>query len=124
MKSLSILVLFIFFVLSTIAQHTITYQDKNFIYKLSIDSALSGDSVNYQCVVKSIAVIHRADNKLIQTIHPEENYPDCGLPKDQLFIIEDINFDGVNDIRLLQFLPAAPNLPYYYWIYDRKSGKF
>ena len=34
------------------------------------------------------------------------------------------NFDGYNDIRLLQFLPAAPNLPYYYWTYNPTTQKF
>jgi hypothetical protein len=55
---------------------------------------------------------------------PEENYPSCGLPKDQVFIVEDMNFDGYADIRLLQFLPAAPNLPYYYWTYDPTTQRF
>ena len=39
-------------------------------------------------------------------------------------IVEDLNFDGYPDIRLLQYLPATPNIPYYYWLYDNNSDKY
>lgn len=39
-------------------------------------------------------------------------------------IVEDLNFDGYPDIRLLQYLPATPNIPYYYWLYDTALGKY
>jgi hypothetical protein len=69
-------------------------------------------------VVKSISIIKKSDNKLMQTILPPENYFFCDMSQDQIFLVEDVNFDNINDIRLLQFLPAAPNLPYYYWVYN------
>jgi hypothetical protein len=40
------------------------------------------------------------------------------------FVIEDMNFDGYKDIRIQQFLPAAPNIPYYCWLWDEKTSKF
>jgi hypothetical protein len=40
------------------------------------------------------------------------------------FVIEDMNFDGYKDIRIQQFLPAAPNIPYYCWLWDDKTSKF
>lgn len=40
------------------------------------------------------------------------------------FIIEDMNFDGYKDIRLVQFIPAAPNIPFYYWFYNPGKGAF
>ena len=106
------------------AQHSLTYEDARFTYTLSVDSVLSPDSVNYDCTVRSIVIRRKADHKLIQTIRPGENDPSCGLSKEEILIIEDVNFDGLNDIRLLQFLPAGPNLPYYYWVYDRRTGLF
>lgn len=60
---------------------------------------------------------------MIQVITPGDNSPGCGLPPDQLFIIEDMNFDGVNDIRLVQFIPAAPKIPYYFWIYNATTNR-
>lgn len=114
----------LFFSVPALCQRTINYRDKAFSFTLVIDSTLSGDSVNYDCVVKSVIVTRLKDNKQTQTIIPGENYPGCGLPKEQLFILEDVNFDGYNDIRLLQFQPAAPNLPYYYWTYNPATQKF
>ncbi|MBN8701280.1 MAG: hypothetical protein J0L54_16855 [Chitinophagales bacterium] len=108
----------------SVSQIQLNYGDKTFSFTLFVDSTLTGDSVNYDCVIKSIVVTRLKDGKQIQTIIPDENYTSCGLPQDQIFIIEDINFDGFNDIRLLQFLPAAPNLPYYYWIYDPATQKY
>ena len=108
----------------SLSQSQLTYNDKTFSFTLLVDSSLAGDSVNYSCVVKSILITRLKDKKQIQTIVPEENYPSCGLPKKEVFIIEDVNFDGHNDIRLLQFLPAGPNLPYYFWSYNPSAQKF
>jgi hypothetical protein len=116
--------IFIFYSIVSFCQTKLTYSDKTFSFTLLVDSTLTGDSVNYDCVVKSIVVTRLKDEKKIQTITPDENYPSCGLPQDQVFIIEDIDFDGYNDIRLLQFIPAAPNLPYYYWTYNPITQKF
>lgn len=115
---------FILFSITVFSQTKLTYGDKTFSFTLLVDSTLTGDSVNYDCVVKSIIITRLKDKKHLQTITPDENYPSCTLPQDQIFIIEDINFDGYNDIRLLQFLPAAPNLPYYYWTYNATTQKF
>ena len=36
----------------------------------------------------------------------------------------DMNFDGYGDIRLVEFQPAAPNVPYLNWLFDPASGRF
>ena len=100
------------------SQTKLAYHDKQFSFVLLVDSAKG------ECAVKSIAVARRSGDKQIQTIFPGENTQPCTLPKEQIFILEDMNFDGYNDIRLLQFLPAAPNLPYYCWTYNPKQKKF
>ncbi len=33
-------------------------------------------------------------------------------------IVEDMNFDGWPDLRIAQFLPASPNIPYAAWLFD------
>lgn len=124
MRKWIVLLIFIFNAALAGSQTQLAYSEKTFSFVLLVDSTLTADSVNYDCVVKSIVVTRLNDKKQIQVIIPDENYPGCGLPKDQIFIVEDMNFDGYNDIRLLQFLPAAPNLPYYYWIYNPKTQKF
>lgn len=124
MKQSFIIILLCLFKLCANAQTTFKYQDKTFIYILRLDSALSADRVNYECFVKSISVIKKADNKLLQTIIPPENKFFCDMPEDQVFIIEDINFDKINDIRMIQFIPAAPNIPYYYWTFNNSKRQF
>jgi hypothetical protein len=36
----------------------------------------------------------------------------------------DMNFDGYNDIRLVEFLGPGPNVPYLNWLYNAQSGRF
>ncbi|MCR9141377.1 MAG: hypothetical protein NXI24_03935 [bacterium] len=40
------------------------------------------------------------------------------------FVIEDLNFDGYKDLRLIEFLPAGPNIPYLVWLYDPDTKRF
>ncbi len=44
--------------------------------------------------------------------------------KDSGFVIEDVNFDDYKDIRLMEFMPAGPNVPYIYWLYDVEKKQF
>ena len=64
------------------------------------------------------------DGAFLQTIEPEENQSSKSIPKEQLFFIEDMNFDGIKDFRLMEFLPAAPNVPYLFFIYNPETGLF
>lgn len=36
----------------------------------------------------------------------------------------DMNFDGYQDIRLIESQPAGPNTPYLNWLFDPTSGRF
>jgi hypothetical protein len=105
------------------AQKTVDFAGKAFHYRIVIDSTLSADSVNWDCQVKSITILTAA-GETVQKIRPPENGCSCGLPADQIFIIEDVNFDRKEDIRLLQFEPADPNLPYYFWTYVPTMRRF
>ena len=40
------------------------------------------------------------------------------------FIIEDLNFDGYRDLRLMADRPAGPNIPYLYWLFDPQQSQF
>lgn len=40
------------------------------------------------------------------------------------FIIEDLNFDGYRDLRLMADMPAGPNIPYVYWLFDPQAQRF
>ncbi|WP_310602021.1 leucine-rich repeat domain-containing protein [Anaerosporobacter sp.] len=66
---------------------------------------------------------------LIQEIIPSEYtyFEDnpCSYSGDTLgFYIEDMNFDGYADIRIMEFLPAGPNIPYVCWVWDKNTGQY
>jgi len=68
-----------------------------------------------------IEVYNEFGKKVQELVFSETSTPDGS----QLgVVIEDMNFDGYKDIRIQQFLPASPNIPYYYWLWDKKSSKF
>lgn len=116
----------IFFLAVSHAQrlYTLTFKDARFNYILTADSLVSPDSVNYDCVIKKIQIADRKSNRVLQVITPPENNPPADVSLAELFIIEDMNFDRVNDIRLMRFMPAAPNTPYYCWTYDTVVRRF
>jgi hypothetical protein len=39
-------------------------------------------------------------------------------------IVGDMNYDGNDDFRIVKNLPAGPNIPYVYYLYDPTTGKF
>ena len=61
---------------------------------------------------------------LAQTIKPNKNYFNTTFPNNQLFVIEDMNFDGKAVFRLMKFLPARPNVPFLFWIYNQQNKLF
>lgn len=52
-----------------------------------------------------------------------EGYTDCWLPDGGVTAL-DMNFDGTKDLGLFAWIPAAGNLPYYYWLWNADAGEF
>lgn len=46
------------------------------------------------------------------------------VQENEQVIVEDLNFDGHSDIRLLQYLPETASIPFFYWLYNPKTAKF
>ena len=75
--------------------------------------------------------VYPEDKKQLQTINIADvnsfgddttTCPEPGTGSD--IIIEDMNFDGINDFRIIAMLPPGPNIPYICFLWDKKSGKF
>ncbi|WP_407364581.1 nitrite reductase (plasmid) [Pseudomonas luteola] len=60
------------------------------------------------------------DGRLFQTLSTESQGT-CKLFTPELI---DANFDGWPDLRIAQFLPAGPDIPYHTWLYDASAGRF
>ena len=46
-----------------------------------------------------------------------------GSEVDALYV-EDINFDGYADLRMMEYLPGGANVPYHFWLYNSQTDKF
>lgn len=75
--------------------------------------------------------VHGEDKKQLQTIYIADvnsfgddttTCPEPGTGSD--IVIEDMNFDGIKDFRIIAMLPPGPNIPYICFLWDKKSGKF
>lgn len=107
----------------SLAQKPLTYSDSLFFYRVLVDTnTLVSD---YQeCSTKSITVLRAKDQKPVQTIKLDEDAFPCSWTEDDYFVVEDLNFDGHNDIRLMQSMGARGNTSYLFWLYDISSKQF
>ena len=39
-------------------------------------------------------------------------------------VVEDVNFDGYADVRIMEYLPGGSAVPFFYWLYQPASGTF
>ena len=86
------------------SQEIITFSNSEFEFCLT---KKCGEN---ECEIIKIEVLK--NGTLAQTIKPNKNYFNTTFPNNQLFVIEDMNFDGKADFRLMKFPPARPNIPF------------
>lgn len=67
-----------------------------------------------------IEIRKKGTNEITQIV---ENF-NAEVQKNETVIVEDVNFDGYLDIRLMEYLPSGPNIPYLYWIFDPETKQF
>jgi hypothetical protein len=104
------------------AQNSRVYTDSLYTYTLNYDSATSGKYT--QCVVKSIAVSRIGSAEAEHTVTPDENIVSCDWLQFDFFLVEDMNFDGRNDFRLLLSMSPGGNTSYAYWLYNASTKAF
>lgn len=112
---------------STTVQQTtniLTYYDSIFTYRITTDTLTSTNGESLDCTVKSIDIFSNIDNTLIQKIIPPDNSFFCTRSKEDIFELNDIDFDEVNDFMIIQFIPSSPNIPYYYWTFNKVTQRF
>ncbi len=106
------------------AQHKVfTYTGNRFTFRLYVTRNIFSDKYEYICGVDSIMITDKTTGAL-QTLICENNGYNCHDTDRPFFKVEDMNFDGIEDIRIRQFIPAGPDVPYYYWLYNAKTKKF
>ncbi|MFK7947973.1 MAG: hypothetical protein AB8G11_10300 [Saprospiraceae bacterium] len=70
--------------------------------------------------VTSINILKKTDGTFFQTLNGFQAI----VQENEQVIIEDLNFDGYADIRLLQYLPEDANIPFFYWLYNPSSKSY
>lgn len=70
--------------------------------------------------VTSINILKKTDKGLFQTLTDFQAI----VQENEQVIVEDLNFDGYADIRLLQYLPEDANIPFFYWLYNPTTKKY
>jgi len=103
---------------------TLTYTGSRFVFKVFVTRGISPENNGYVCGVDSIVIKEKGQPAFTQTIKCEDNGYRCHDTDKPDIVIEDMDFDGTEDIRLRQFLPPSPNIPYYYWLYNAKTKRF
>ena len=99
------------------------FSDQNFKYTIIYDTvAYPGDATHFSNVVQRVEIIK--DGKIVQSIHPEKLMVDKYLDSSYLFIVEDVNFDGHNDIRIINWLSTRSDKMYDFWIFNEKTALF
>lgn len=88
--------------------------------------ALSGDSPpesGETLHIKKIEIRRGAETAPLQVIDGLETATPIA-PNTPALTVVDMNFDGYGDIRLIEFQPAGPNVPYLNWLFDPAAGRF
>ena len=91
---------------NTLAQEPKLFSDKHFSFELKVDSIKQNDE--YFHFVSVITVTRLSDKKIVQKLIPGPD-DEWKYHSYEGFIIEDMNFDGLNDIRLLTMVGKRGN---------------
>ena len=74
------------------------------------------------CIAIRTVVVRRGDAR-VQTIEGLET--ETPWNDDYVGVeLDDVDFDGYADLRIVAFVPAGPNVPYLNWRYDPAAGRF
>ncbi len=71
-------------------------------------------------LVSKIEIIRKGQNAVVQVL---EGFK-AEVAKNEAVTFEDLNFDNLKDLRLMQFLPTDESIAYFYWIYDSEKERF
>lgn len=81
------------------------------------------DQVAETILVKKIEIRRRGELEPVQVIEDLETETPV-TEHSRGFEVVDMNFDGYGDIRIVEFLPPGPNVPYLNWLFDPTSERF
>ncbi len=101
--------------------HPTEIHDSIFSFEIAYDSTKSHIG-KWAIFIKSVSIFYVTGHKKIQTVFPPEKYQfeSYHIP----LVVEDMNFDGYNDLRVLNFVPMYQCETYDYWLYVPSKKRF
>lgn len=123
MKNLLILLTILVFEANGFAQDVWHFDDDHFNISVYTNSVKYDSTAHaYGRAVTKVEI--EKNNEIFQTITPEifvhEAYHDSSF----IFKYEDVNFDGHNDIALVNWISTNHQTTAWYWIFNPKNQKF
>lgn len=125
MKTCCLFLLSIIFNFTLQAQKVWKFSDSTFVYVLSLEKMKNdGGTLSDTRSVKQIDIYRKLTNAKIQSIKPEPQIIEPYYDSTIVFIVEDMNFDGRKDFRLLRGATTNLQTSYDYWFYNAAANKF
>ncbi|MBI1184537.1 hypothetical protein GC194_09705 [bacterium] len=110
---------------SGIAQKAWIFSDSLNEFVVNVDSMqLGGSKGGKGPVIASVEVYAQQDRSKLQTILIEPYIFEHFLDSNTVFGLEDMNFDGFNDFRVLCWTSISLYTSYRYWFYDTIAQQF
>jgi len=106
---------------------TWTFIGESHLFKLKLDTSYMKEKPYEQGpLVSQIDIYNISNNKKIQEISIEEYLPQIYLDSTVIFVIEDLNFDGYKDFRVLKYISLPDGLirEYWCWLYNSSTETF
>jgi hypothetical protein len=101
-----------------------TYESKDFTFALEVARKPSFDGASLLCEPVSVTIRRKADGQELQKLPLKDIQHDCAVEPKSLLVVEDMNFDGHADFRVLNLLDARLQSTFDSWVYDAKRGRF
>jgi hypothetical protein len=106
---------------------TWTFMSESHRFLLKLDTSYMKEKpYKYGPLVRQIDIYDNSDNRKIQEISIEKYLPQIFCDSTIIFAIEDMNFDGHKDFRILKYisLPDGSIREYWCWLYNSSTNTF
>ncbi len=101
-----------------------SYESKDFTFALEVARKPSLDGASLLCEPVSVTIRRKSDGQELQKFALKDIQHECSLEPRRLLVVEDMNFDGHADFRVLNLLDARLQSTFDFWVYDTKRGRF
>jgi hypothetical protein len=101
-----------------------TYKSRDFVLALEVVRKPSFDGASFLCAPVSVTVRREADGQEVQKLALRDIEHDCDMEPESLLVVEDMDFDGHPDFRVLNLRDARLQSTFDFFVYDAKRGRF